>query len=62
MKVRKSEKWLNKTDKQGFPSRLGILHSEETKSKMKKPKSEEHKAKLSAAKKRNSSWTSFRIT
>lgn len=39
MRVVKSKQWLNKTDREG-PSRLGILLSEE------------HKAKISAAKKR----------
>ena len=34
MKVVKNEQWLNKTDKPGFPSRLGVKHSQEYRQKM----------------------------
>jgi len=63
MKVRKSQQWLNKTDRKG-PSNFGIPHSEEHKQKMrkpksstvnmKKPKSETHKQNMSKARMRHS--------
>ncbi len=59
MKVRKSEQWLNKTDRKGpMGGNGGKPYSEETKRKIGnsnkgKKRSEESKRKMSAAKKRN---------
>lgn len=60
MKVVKSKRWLNKTDRQG-PSNFGIPHSEEHKDKISAAKkgvsmSEEAKKPISAAHRRNSSF------